>query len=191
MFDGKATVLDRDHEISVKGGHELALDAAGRLKARRFNKEKAKSDDLYGWSSLRSAYLAEANESTARIYATNGWYVLRWLGAGWYWSPWFGAYTFIPADGYISSPFGWGLYSPLWVYRAPYGYENYYHTFASFNSNIVHRGSAGPTPALRSGFEDNQLAASGAGIQKRGELHALTPPVRFAVAGGKGGGFHR
>jgi len=85
---------------------------------------------LYRWGSLRSAYLAEASVDQARTYIVSGWYGPSWLGAGWYWDPWFGSYTFIPADGILYSPFGWGFYSPLWVYRAPgFYYGHFYHRF--------------------------------------------------------------
>jgi FecR-like protein len=110
VFDGKAVVVDGDRRVTVKGGHELALDTSGKLKAKGFNKkEYAQNDELYRWSSLRSDYLAEANVNTAQVYVDNGWYGPGWLGAGWYWSPWFDGYTFIPADGFLYSPFGWGF----------------------------------------------------------------------------------
>jgi hypothetical protein len=56
-----------------------------------------------------------------------------WYGDGWYWDPWFDAYTFIPGDGIFFGPFGWGFYSPWYVFGAPYfgfGYwGGYYHHF--------------------------------------------------------------
>jgi len=128
VFDGKAEVLDGDRQITVKGGHEVDLSAP--LKSQKFDKNDYKQSDLYRWSSLRSSYLAEANIDAARTYYVNGWYGPGWIGAGWYWDPWFGGYTFIPADGLFYSPFGWGFYSPLWVYRAPIFYRTpYYHHF--------------------------------------------------------------
>jgi hypothetical protein len=195
VFDGEATVLDRDHQIRVKGGHQLRLDAAGKLKATRFNKkEYAEGDDLYRWSSLRSAYLAEANENAARIYLVDEGYGPGWIGAGWYWSPWFGAYTFIPADGYLLSPFGCGFYSPLWVYRAPvYGYNNYYHSFENFRPNVVHRGGVRPVPAFRPTFHVKEGVQPPAGRpQARGELHAAArwAASPFGLRGGDFGTFH-
>src|SRR5215831_7102826 len=52
---------------------------------------------------------------------------------GWWWDPWFSAFTFVPGDGIFYSPFGWGFYSPFYVYGAPgfgYGYARYYHHFS-------------------------------------------------------------
>ena len=155
VFTGKATILDGDQKVTVKGGHELTLNSTGKLKAKGFDKDEyAKNDDLYRWSSLRSDYLAEANVNTARTYVVDGWYGPGWWGAGWYWSPWSSAFTFIPADGFLYSPFGWGFYSPLAVYRAPvYGSGNYYHPFQGFKADpIRHSRLIGPTPAYGPGY---------------------------------------
>jgi len=119
VFDGKAVVQDGGKEVKLKGGRELDLNSSSSRRAIKFNK-KSDEDDFYRWSSLRSKYLAEANVDAAQIYMYNG-----WTGSGWYWDPWFDAYTFIPADGSFFSPFGWGFYSPLWAYRAPFYYGNY------------------------------------------------------------------
>src|SRR6266568_9307656 len=55
VFDGKADVLAGDQKVTVKGGHDLALNTGGKLKAQGFDKKAlAESDDLYRWSSLRS-----------------------------------------------------------------------------------------------------------------------------------------
>ena len=87
-------------------------------KATSFDKNTYESNDLYRWSSLRSAYVAEANADAAPsyIYAGSDWY-----GAGWYWDPSFSAYTFIPGDGIFYSPFGWGFYSPFYAGWGPFG----------------------------------------------------------------------
>jgi FecR-like protein len=148
VFDGKASIEESGKQVDIKGGHEMSLDSDGSAKAQKFNKKSYEDGDLYRWSSLRSAYLAEANVDAAGIYANDGsgpWGA-GWWGADWYWDPWFDAYTFIPGDGIFYSPFGWGFYSPWWVYRAPfyrygyggygygYGYRNgyrpYYHHFS-------------------------------------------------------------
>ena len=146
VFDGKARVEEGDKQITVKSGHELSLSANAPLKAQKFNKKLYEKGDLYRWSSLRSAYLAEANVNAASIYANSGWgpWGPGWWGADWYWDPYFSAFTFIPADGIFYSPFGWGFYSPWLVYRAPfygyglggYGYDRYgyrptYHRFST------------------------------------------------------------
>jgi len=130
VLDAQAWLQEGDARIKIKGGHEVALNDPN-LKSRKFDKDSFEaSNDLYCWGSLRSAYLAGANVDQARTYIVNGRYGPGWWGAGWYWDPWFGAYTFIPADGILYSPFGWGFYSPLWVYRAPgFYYGHFYRHF--------------------------------------------------------------
>lgn len=130
VFDGKAAVEEDDKRVTVKGGHEVSLNSNGPVKPRKFDKKSYTEDDLYRWSSLRSAYLAEANVDAAAIYANNGGgpWGPGWWGADWYWDPYFDAFTFIPGDGIFYSPFGWGFYSPWWVWQAPfygYGYGGY------------------------------------------------------------------
>ena len=145
VFDGKALVENAARRVTVKGGREVVFSPDSRLKPEKFDKKSYDDGDLYRWSSLRSAYLAEANIDAAGIYAESGWgpWGPGWWGADWYWDPWFGAYTFIPGDGIFYSPFGWGFYSPWWVGEAPffgygffgfggygyggYGYGHYYH----------------------------------------------------------------
>ncbi|HUO16856.1 MAG TPA: hypothetical protein VMX38_17870 [Verrucomicrobiae bacterium] len=131
VFDGKASVQDDDKNITVKKNHELQLQG-GPLKTEKFDKNDYEQGDLYRWSSLRSAYLAEANVDAASMYAENYWGPWGgwgdWWGAGWYWDPYFSAFTFMPGDGIFYSPFGWGFYSPYWVYDSPmYGWFNGAH----------------------------------------------------------------
>lgn len=146
VFDGEAMVRDGDHQVKLKGGREVSLDDGTPFKARKFDKKTYEASDLYRFSSLRSAYLAEANADTAGIYADNGWYGAGWFGEGWYWDPWFDAYTFIPGDGIFYSPFGYGFYSPLWAYQAPYWGGGYYgngNYGSGYGHPIAHPGYAG------------------------------------------------
>jgi hypothetical protein len=142
VFDGKAFVESGREHVDVKGGREVTLASNDLSKARKFDKKSYEEGDLFRWSSLRSGYLAEANVDAAGMYAQNGWGGLGWEGADWYWDPWFDAFTFIPGDGIFYSPFGWGFYSPWWVYQAPFfgygygyggygGYGHYYHHFST------------------------------------------------------------
>jgi hypothetical protein len=114
VFDGEALLTGNALRVEIKGGHELNLIAGADAKTHGFDKH-AFEDDLYNWSRLRSSYLAEANIGQARVLVAGP----GFFGAGWYFNPWFGAYTFVPADGFFFNPFGWGYYSPLFVYRAP------------------------------------------------------------------------
>jgi hypothetical protein len=165
VFDGEAVATNGSHRIELKGGHELNV-ATGDMKAHGYDK-KAFEGDLYNWSSLRSSYLAEANITAARTYVSGP----GFWGAGWYWNSWYGAYTFIPADGFFYAPFGWGFYSPWFVYRAPFfgfygGYRSFVHYAPPAAFVGAYRGGAvgyragvpaagfrgGAAPAFRGGF---------------------------------------
>jgi hypothetical protein len=128
VLSGKATVEEDGRAVTVKGGHELALQPSGTAKPVKFEKKASENTDLYRWSSLRSNYLGAANVDAASLYLANGWYGPGWIG-GWYWDPWFAGYTFLPGNGFFYSPFGWGFYSPRWAYRSPlfYGRYQYYN----------------------------------------------------------------
>jgi hypothetical protein len=185
VFDGKADVYTGDHKTVVKGGHELALNSAGKLKAKAFNKKDiANNDDLYRWSSLRSQYLSEANVDTAQLYYANNWWGPGWWGpggwgAGWFWNPWFAGFTFMPWDGYLYSPFGWGFYSPYWVGRAPIHVAGvgFHHFDGSrpaaighgFHGNAVHAfNGAGPISGFHGGHAGSFHSAGVGGFHGGG-----------------------
>jgi hypothetical protein len=171
VFDGKATVEDQGRSVDVKGGREVSLNAGDELKARKFDKDANEEDELYRWSKLRSSYLAEANNDAARMYVGNAWY-----GGGWYWDPWFGAYTFIPANGVFYSPFGWGFYSPSFVFGDPF-FGPRFHRFVSFAPRFDPR-----VPRVVNGFRPAPARpVPGAGAH---------PAPRPGGARVPGGGFH-
>ena len=68
---------------------------------------------------MENGLAAEANIDTAQTVVVNG----GWYGPGWYWDPFWNFYSFLPGNGILYSPFGWGFYSPGWAWRAPH----YYH----------------------------------------------------------------
>jgi hypothetical protein len=200
VFEGKAAVAYGDGHFDVKSGHEVSLlQAEQKEKKQKFDKKTFEADDLYRWSSLRSSYVAEANVDAASIYANSGWgpWGPGWWGAGWYWDPWFDGFTFIPGGGVFYSPFGWGFYSPWWVYRAPfyggYGYRGLgvyhhfsrdYHSWGQGNHYVgsrqyehgVYRGT-GSTGGFHSGARFGGL---GGGMRGGG----------IRAGGFGGGGFH-
>jgi FecR protein len=221
VYEGKAFVMEGDEHATVKGGHDVSVNnPGGKLKAQKFNKKEYQDGDLYRWSSLRSAYLAEANVNAAGIYAENGWgpWGPGWWGADWYWDPWFDAFTFIPGDGIFYSPFGWGFYSPWWVYQAPlfgywfggyggygYGYRpglapGYYH---HFNPNY-HNWGSGPHyvggsnyahgiyrgPGSTGGFRSGPRMMSGSFGRVGGGGFGRASAGGFHGGGFHGGGFH-
>jgi len=202
VFDGEAFIEEGSGHAKVKAGHELTLANNAIYKVHKFDKKMYEEGDLYRWSSLRSAYVAEANVDAAGLYATSGWAGPGWWGAGWYWDPWFNAFTFIPGDGIFFSPFGWGFYSPWWVYQAPfygygYGYGHYYHHFSTnYNNwgpgshyvtghsyaNGIYRGHG----STGSGFHSGPVGVGGgSGRMSAGGFHG-----GGGFHSGGGGGFH-
>ena len=145
VFDGKAAVLpdnsaDNEKPITVKGGKELALN--GDLsKPQGFNRDKSE-DSLFQWSSLRSQYLGEANVQLASQYAgANG------FNPGWYWNTGLYSYTWLPGGGPFFSPFGYGFYSPAYLYGggAIYGYPGFYgggYRGGAYRGGIYRNGQA-------------------------------------------------
>jgi hypothetical protein len=118
VFDGEAMVSTVGKPVKVKKEHAVTVSAGAALSASSFDTRQYE-DDLFRWSALRSGYLSEAAADEARVYVNGG---PGWIGPGWYWDPAFADYTFIPGDGLLYSPFGWGFYSPYSLYRSPYYY---------------------------------------------------------------------
>ncbi len=208
VFDGKASVEDDGKMVTVKGGRELNLAQDSSLKAQKFDKKSYEEGDLYRWSSLRSAYLAEANVDAAST--ASGWGPWGW--ANWYWDPWFDAYTFLPGDGIWYSPFGWGFYSPWYVFDAPffgygygYGGGHYFHRFSNYrdwesrspyvaSGRYAHGIYRGPA-STRSGFHSGPRMAGvrGSGGFGGGGFHGGDGGIHAGGGGfhGGGGGGHR
>jgi DUF971 family protein len=126
VFKGEAELQERgDNQklIKVKGDREVQLAATETIKPVSFDRNQAE-DPLYQWSSLRSQYLAEANINLASAYAGYG-----PMAPGWYWDAGFWGYTWLPGDGLLWNPFGWGFYSPRYIYYGGpvfNGYRGYY-----------------------------------------------------------------
>lgn len=165
VYKGQAEVFedhgDQAKPIKVKGDHQLASSAG--VKPASFD-AKSTEDDLYNWSSLRSQYLAEANATLASQYAG-----YEGFAPGWYWDPALWSYTWLPGAGMFWNPFGWGFYSPTYVYEfGPPAFHVYRGGYGwhGFHGEPIHGGFSGPRP---------------------GNVH---PPVIAPRPGGFGGGFH-
>ena len=166
VFDGKAAVQPDGSAAKpevVKGGHELALNGDA-VKPQGFNK-KASQDELYTWSSLRSEYLGEANMQLADRYAgTAG------FAPGWLWNGGLSSYTWLPGDGAFLSPFGYGFYSPYYLYGGGpiygYGYRGGSYLGGYRSGHIPLRGANGGPVARTSvagGFHGSIASGTGAG----------------------------
>lgn len=190
VYKGEALVNEGDQIVKVKGSHEVDVNAAGKLKSRKFDEKSYEQSDLYRFSNLRSEYLAEANVDAARSYYAGG---PGWYGPGWYWDPWFVSYTWIPGNGIFYDPFGWGYYSPGFVGYAPivygggyYPYRNGYYHPHRYGYN--HRPVPGVVGTQHPGVPGV------AGPRPMNAYHASAPAGHFGVMGpgfhGGGGGFH-
>jgi hypothetical protein len=151
VFKGEAELLQRNgdgqKQIKLKGDHQVELAANESLKSVSFDKNQAE-DALYNWSSLRSRYLAEANIGLASAYAGYG-----VMAPGWYWDAAFWGYTWLPGNGLLWSPFGWGFYSPRYIYYGgpvSYGYRGY--TGRSYVQSRPEGFSGGGVHAMGGGF---------------------------------------
>jgi hypothetical protein len=141
VYDGKAEVFIDDRAVDVGKGKELTLAPSAALKPQSFDRKAG--DPLYEWSSVRSQYVAEANQASVQ-YIVGAGYPFGW-GVGWYWNPWFSSWAFVPGAGYWSSPFGWGFYSP--AYWRAYAPARYY-----VRPGVVHMGNVAPQAHIGGGF---------------------------------------
>jgi hypothetical protein len=177
VFSGQAEVRENNRTVKVKGGHEVTLGSEN-LKAQGFDKS-GHEGDLYGWSKLRSSYMAEANAQVAPLYEGYG---PGWYGTGWYWDPWLSSYAFLPGGADIFySPFGWGFYSPFAFYGAyPFGFGGYGYYGRGFHEGRAGVGRDGH------GFNGGGVHAGGGGV------HAGGGGAHVGGSGfsGGGGGFH-
>jgi uncharacterized membrane protein YgcG len=173
VFDGKAEVQGGDNAVKLGKGKQVML--TGHLKAVSFNRDQ--HDNLYDWSSVRSQDLSVASAGAVGLYGGYP-YGSGWYGTGWYWNPYFASYSFIPGDGFLYSPFGFGFYSPLAFYGGYGFYGNRYGYYRGGGGYVtpptrgVFRGGSAP---VQRGFSGG--GSSGGGFSRGG------------VSGG-GGGFH-
>jgi hypothetical protein len=174
VLTGEATITDGEKTFTVKEGHQLNL-AARPWRAESFDKKQIEAEDLYRWTMLRSAYLAEANADYAPTYSFGG---FGWSGDGWYWDPWFDSFTFLPANGIFYSPFGWGFYSPFCAYEAPF-LGGHYHRHFSPTAHDTWGPQAHYTQPLTDGHG-----------QGRAVHYASVYKAHGNFGGSKSGGFH-
>ena len=171
VYDGKVVVQSNDKQVHAGKGKQVLL-AADRLNAVGF--DRSQRDDLYAWSSLRSQDVAQTGVHTVGLYG--GYPYAYGYGPGWYWDPYFASYAFLPYNGFLYSPFGFGFYSPWAFYGGGFYGGGYYHRSGGF------RGGVQPTP-VRRGFQGGTSTGSafrGGSVGGSG----------FHGSGFGGGGFH-
>jgi FecR-like protein len=153
VFEGEAHVQVGDNKWrEIKGHHELALNEGPALRSEKpsdFN-ENAARDELYNWNSLRSQYMAEANNQMAAEYGG------PYSGPGWYWDPWGFDYAYM-GFGPFASPFGWGFYPFGWGGYPYWGgfYGGYHHRYGHGYVGGAVRGNPGHFESFHNsgGFE--------------------------------------
>jgi len=155
VMKGKATVALNEQTTTAGNGREIAQMPSGKLKAQDFNQKALDDAALVRWSRLRSQYEAQANLDAARTVVVNN----AWYGPGWYWDPFWGYWSFLPGDGILYSPFGFGFYSPAYFgfYRGPF-YGHGFHP-GGFPRGAAVRGGFAP----RSGFHGGTGGFHGGG----------------------------
>jgi hypothetical protein len=128
VFKGEALVelaagSGVNNRAVVKEGKMLPFSAA--LLTEKFDDKVG--DDLYLWARDRSQVMSAANMSSARSlsssigsgYATGYGMLSPGMGAwtgGWYFNQFMDMYTFVPLNGTLVSPFGYGFFSPATIY---------------------------------------------------------------------------
>ncbi|MCU1223012.1 MAG: hypothetical protein JWQ42_1105 [Edaphobacter sp.] len=139
VFDGKADVYPGENlqtdikPIEVKGSRQIVLTGEP-ANPQHFDKGRSE-DDLYKWSSLRSEYLGEANVDLASEYAgASSFY------PGWYWAGGPYGYTWLPGDGLFWNPFGYGFYSPYYLYGGGFVYGRYGRGIYPYRGGYGYRG---------------------------------------------------
>jgi hypothetical protein len=145
VLDGKAKVIEASRVKTIGKGDQIVLTNA-TLKSHGFDKQIAEADPLYVWSKARSEAEAQANVTVASNVAAYG----GWYGPGWYWDPFWAEYAFLPGAGFLYSPFGWGFYSPGFVYAAPFYHGFYGRGF--YGHGYYGRGRVGGVTASVHGY---------------------------------------
>jgi hypothetical protein len=152
VFSGEAAVSKGNGKwVTIKDHHDLNVAEAANatLKPAKFDADKQEQDSLYQWSSLRSEYLAEANQQIAPEYAAAGY------APGWYWDPYMVDYTFLGPYPFYS-PFGWGFY--------PFGYVGYgFYGRGYYGHGYYGRPGYAPHGGLRAGAEVGGFHSGGIG----------------------------
>ena len=179
VVEGKAELSGAGKNETLNKGHEAVLADGQSLKSRDLEKGALENDPLYRWSAVRSEYESQANVDEARNVMDSG----MWDGPGWYMDPFWDFYAFLPGDGMMYSPFGYGFYSPGYVWAAPVGRYPYVgtngrgvlgsqgfrrgSTFARNGSTFARNGAVGHTggrfaaPRMSGGFGGGMRAGGG------------------------------
>lgn len=179
VFKGQAHVQVNDNKWKeIKGDHEFALNEGAQIsseKPQKFNESDSK-DELYNWNSLRSEYMAEANNQMAADYAG------PYAGPGWYWNPWAVDYAYM-GFGPFASPFGWGFYPMGWWGGMPFYGSGFYGGYYG-RGRLIHHGYAG---TLHHGYVGGAIRGNPGRFEG---FHNSGSNFGSFHGGPMGGGFH-
>ncbi len=106
VYSGKLSVEEDRKSVKVGSGQILRLDDA--WKPAKF--DPMESSELFPWTQKRADFASQAAERTASMLLAFG--DSNSFNRGWYWNTAFHAWAFVPAKGYIYTPYGYGLYAP-------------------------------------------------------------------------------
>jgi hypothetical protein len=181
VADGKWREIKGHHELMLTGGP----DGQSLAKEKPADFDTNAPDELYRWSSLRSQYLAEANNQIAGEYASTGY------GPGWYWNPYGWGYTFIGA-GPFYSPFGWGFYPFGWggLYSGWYGgYAHPWYGHRIYPNGAIARGHVAGLSGAKYAYHGGAASHNNAGGFRGGPVSGFHGNMG-GFHGAMGGGFH-
>lgn len=149
VLDGKARVTEAAASKTIGKNDQVLLASATPLKKTGFDANAVKTEPLYVWSEARSSDESQANVALAQNVAAYG----GWYGPGWYWDPYWSFYAYLPADGFLYSPFGWGFYSPAFIgyWGVPFGYYGHYGRYGYLGRGGVYHGHVGGVAAAHAG----------------------------------------
>jgi hypothetical protein len=196
VFKGEALVETAEgagtkNRTTVKEGRLVSFNAA--LVTEKFDDKVG--DELYLWARDRSQVLSAANMSSARslssCYAscvgsgsgygygglTSG--IGGWNG-GWYYNPYFGMYTYVPLNGTLWNPWGYGFFSPNTIY-------SYYSPTAYWSGGGGAMGASARGRPVLGGVNSSSNRAAPLGQllnSNSGRINTLGSPTRGANAFG-------
>jgi hypothetical protein len=167
VYDGQLEVAANGQTVELKEGRMLALD--GTLALEKFDTKVG--DPLLRWTRRRAEYMSLASISAAKSARNlDG----GWNSSAWLWNPYYGMFTFIPARGIYTSPFGFQYWSPFAVTRIyrprPVFWNPAYANGPRWNGNTGYRtmpqaggGYSGAAAGARPAPSAPSTSAAGAG----------------------------
>ena len=115
----------------------------------------------------------------------------------WQFNPMFGMYTYVPCNGAMFSPFGYGFYSPYTVYQAPVYYGGGGGGGVTKGTGVSRTGTGTGkhdpfipvrSSALASRGSSSTGGYTGGGVARGGAAMSSAPSVSVSSAGHSGGG---